>query len=85
MVKPGASYVIMDVNGTLIMVGKERAKAIAALVNVSDVASAKTDEQPNIVAEFNADDLLREQARAHHPFIPNFTVPLVAHEARCYR
>jgi len=81
MVKPGASYVIMDVNGTLIMVGKERAKAIAALVNVSDVASAKTDEQPNIVAEFNADDLLREKARAHHPFIPNFTVPLVAHEA----
>jgi isoleucyl-tRNA synthetase len=71
MLKPGASYVVMDVNGTLIAVGKERAKAIAALV----------EAEPNIVAEFTADDLIRKQARAYHPFIQDFTVPLVPHEA----
>ncbi len=86
MVKPGASYVIMDVNGTLIMVGKERAQAIAALV----LQQAQDEREPvhgeqgrttNIVAEFNADDLIREQARVMHPLIPNFTVPLVPHDA----
>lgn len=71
MLKPGASYIVMDVNGTLVMVGKERAKAIAALINA----------EPNIVAECNADDLIRAQARVSHPLVPSLMVPLVPHDA----
>jgi isoleucyl-tRNA synthetase len=70
MVKPDAPYVIMEVNGNLIMVGKERAQAMAALV----------EAEPNIVEEFSSDVLINAQARAHHPFVDGFSVPLVAHE-----
>jgi len=82
MVKPNAPYVIMDVNGTLIMVGKERAQAMAALIEAT----------PVIVEEFSSDLLINAHARAVHPFVPSpdhpeasrsderRTVPLVAHE-----
>lgn len=70
MIKPRSPYVIIDVNGALIAVGKQRAQEIAALVGA----------ELKIVTEFNADDLVREHARAHHPFIENLTVPLVPHE-----
>lgn len=70
MVKPNAQYVIMEVNGNLIMVGKERAQAMASLVEAS----------PTIIEEFSSDLLINAQARAQHPFVDGFTVPLVAHE-----
>lgn len=70
MVKPNAQYVIMEVNGNLIMVGKERAQSMASLVEAS----------PRIVEEFSSDVLINAQARAHHPFVEGFSVPLVAHE-----
>jgi isoleucyl-tRNA synthetase len=67
LVKPHAEYVVIKANGKYLAVGKQLADELCTHLGVSK----------EIVAEFNSDALLKAHARAHHPFIPNLTVPFL--------
>ncbi len=66
LVKPNASYVILDINNTLVMVAQELADKIAAMMNAPK----------NIIAECTGQQLVASGARVHHPFI-DLLVPLI--------
>jgi len=66
LVKPNTEYVVLDVNGEYIMVGKALADKIAAMMGV----------EKKIVAECMGQQLVALGAYAQHPFI-NLQVPLI--------
>ncbi len=63
--KTGSQYVVLEVNGKYIVVGKDLADDIARLLDVDK----------KIVATVSAEKF-REMA-VHHPFIKDFTVPIL--------
>lgn len=67
MIKPGAQYVVLDINGTYAVVG-------AAL---ADKVCAALEAEKKIVAEVAAEKFHAVAARAQHPFALNVTVPIV--------
>lgn len=67
LLKPGATYVVLDVDGKYVIVAKQLAQKVCALLNV----------QPTIVAETIAEDFVSKGANAHHPFIENFQTPFI--------
>lgn len=69
LLKPHTQYVVIDCNGTLVIVGATRAQAIANMLSIPLV----------IVAELNADQLAGYNV--FHPFIQNFMVPLIADQS----
>ena len=71
LLKPNADYVVLQTENNYIVVGKSRADAIAQLLNIPQ----------NIVAEFNAQDLIALQARAAHPFINDFFTPILVDDS----
>ncbi len=69
LLKPGAEYVVLDINDTLVAVARALADKIAAMMGV----------EKKIVGEFMAEQLVASGARVHHPFLP-VTVPLILSE-----
>ena len=69
LLKPGAEYVVLDINNTLVAVARALADKIAAMLGV----------EKKIVGEFVAEQLVASGARVHHPFLP-VTVPLILSE-----
>lgn len=66
LIKPGAEYVVLDLNDQLIVVAKELADKICAMV----------DGQKKIVAEFIAEQLVASGTQVRHPFLDT-SVPLI--------
>lgn len=71
LLKPNAEYAILETENNYVIVGKARASAIAQLLNISE----------NIVAEFNAQDLVSLKAQALHPFIAEFSTPILSDDS----
>lgn len=65
--RPQADYAVLNVNGVYVTVGKQLADSVCALLGV----------EKQVVAEFVADELVTQGARAHHPFIEGLIVPLL--------
>ena len=65
MAHPEAEYQLVDINGTLLIAGKHVASKLAGLVQA----------QAQVVKTFDA-ELLRG-VRGMHPFIENFSVPII--------
>lgn len=66
LIKPCASYVVLDINGTLIVVAQALADKICAMMNA----------EKTVVAEFIAEQLVTGGTHVKHPFI-DVTVPLI--------
>ena len=66
LIKPGAEYVVLDVNDQLVVVAKELADKICAMLGAPK----------KVVAEFIAEQLVASGARVHHPFLDT-QVPLI--------
>ena len=71
MVKPGAPYVVLDVHGAKVVVGKSRAQDLCEKMEVPCA----------IVTEVAGDELIRIGTRAQHPFVDGLMVPLVPEES----
>lgn len=71
LIKPDAVYMVLDVNGTFVVVAKELADKLCALIGA----------EKKIVAEFNANELYAIAGKAHHPFIDNLTVPIISDDS----
>lgn len=69
LLKPHTEYVVIDCNGTLVLVGATRAQSIATMLNVP----------LTVMAEINADALAGQHV--YHPFIDNVTIPLIADQS----
>lgn len=69
LLKPHIQYVVIDCDGTLVLVGSSRAQAIATMLNMP----------LTIVAEINADQLAGHKAL--HPFIQNLMIPLITDQS----
>ena len=67
MVRPGASYVVLDSEGQYLIVGKQLADAVADKLGI----------EKRVVAEVVSDALVVSKVRATHPFIDGLTVPIV--------
>jgi len=67
LAKPGAEYVVLDVNGTFVITARALADKICALVSA----------EKKIVAECTAEQLVAGGTRARHPFIDGLTIPLI--------
>lgn len=67
LLRPHAAYQVLLINDTYVMVGKQLADKLCALVGV----------EKNVVFECLSDVLYVEKAFAYHPFIDNFSVPLL--------
>jgi isoleucyl-tRNA synthetase len=67
LLKPGATYVVLDIEGVYGVVGEALADSVCALKGVSK----------NIVATFVSDTLASIGGTAHHPFIDGLIVPIV--------
>lgn len=66
LIKPGASYVVLDINNTLVMVAQELADKIVAMMGA----------EKKIVAECLAEQLVAGDTHIRHPFI-DVIVPLI--------
>jgi len=67
LIKPGAAYQLLEIRGQLIIVGKERADALCALVGCEKI----------VISEFLADSFSQFSLKLKHPFIESFIVPLI--------
>ncbi len=70
MVRPGASYVVLDGGSQYLAVGKQLADSLCAQLGL----------EKRIVAEIVSDALVVSKARATHPLIEGLTVPVI-HDA----
>ncbi len=68
LVRPDTAYVVLNVKGHYVIV----AEALA------DQVTAKLEEPKEIVASINSNALIQAQVKAHHPFIENLVVPVIA-------
>ena len=66
LVKPKAIYVVLDINGQLVMVAQELADKICAMMGA----------EKKIVAECKAEQLVAGGGQVHHPFLDEL-VPLI--------
>lgn len=66
MIKPGAEYVVLDINNTLIVVAKALADKIVQMMSA----------EKKVVAEFVAEQLVAAGKMVQHPFI-DLQVPLI--------
>ena len=66
LIKPNTSYVVLEINNTLVMTAQERADALVQMMNVPK----------KIVAECMSEQLVGTGTRVYHPFL-NSTVPLI--------
>ncbi len=67
ILKPNAQYVVLEAQDSYIVVGKELADKVCALISA----------EKKVVAEFSSDDLFKKGAQAQHPFIPSLQVPIL--------
>jgi len=67
LMRPSTEYVVLDVNGVYVIVGKALADKVAALLNV----------EKKISAEFNSDQLSKQLPKVHHPFVENLMTPIL--------
>lgn len=65
--RPDTEYVVLDTPTAYVLVAKERADAICALVKI----------EKKIVAECMSGDLVYPGSQAYHPFIEGLKVPLI--------
>ena len=70
LVKPDAQYVVLEANGQYFAVAKALADPLCTLFGI----------KKNIVAEFDAEQLLQIKAQAHHPFVDDLLVPVLPSE-----
>ncbi|MCX5924796.1 MAG: isoleucine--tRNA ligase [Candidatus Dependentiae bacterium] len=71
LLRPQATYTILDIAGAYVVVGKQLADKVCALMGV----------EKKIISEFVADNLVAAHARAQHPFIDTLTIPLLLDES----
>lgn len=69
LIKPHAEYVVLDIHDQFVIVAKELADKICAMLNAPKV----------VLAEFISEQLIASGTRVHHPFI-QATVPLIPSE-----
>ncbi len=67
LMKPQAKYVVLDVNGKYIIIGKALADKLTQVL----------ETEKKIIAEFTSDDLELPGTWAKHPFIQDFEVPVI--------
>ncbi len=67
LLKPGALYVLLDINDTYVIVGKDLADKVCAMLAVDK----------KIVTEFIAEELIKHAAKVQHPFISALQVPII--------
>lgn len=67
ILKPSTPYVVLEANNKYIVVGKELADKVCALIQA----------EKKVVAEFSSDQLSKVGAQAQHPFVPNLIVPIL--------
>lgn len=66
--KPDAEYVVLELQGNYVMVGKQRADMICGLVGA----------EKKVVAEITSNEFLKHTPKAQHPFIENMVVPILS-------
>jgi isoleucyl-tRNA synthetase len=67
LVQPEATYQLLETNGTLFIVGKDRVDALCSLFDI----------EKKVIAEISAQKLVSEGTKAEHPFIKGLLVPLI--------
>lgn len=67
LLKPGATYSVVEIDGKYVMVAKPLVEKLGALVNM----------QPTIVAELSAQEFVDTGAKAQHPFIDSLQTPFI--------
>lgn len=65
VLKPGAKYQLVEINGKLVIIGKELVQKVAGVMQAI----------PEIIAEFDAEHFIGQ--KVNHPLIPNFQVPVI--------
>lgn len=70
LLKPDAQYVLLDINGALVLVG----------ASLADAVCKKLDVEKRVLATVSANELAKDGAHVYHPFIDNFTVPFILDE-----
>ncbi len=67
LLKPDAQYVVLDIDGTLVVTADKLADQVATLKEV----------QKKVVASFNTKDITSNQLHAQHPFVDSLTIPII--------
>jgi isoleucyl-tRNA synthetase len=67
LLKPKAEYVVIDINGKYVAIGKQ----------LADQLCTELEVEKKVAAEFVSDELAAVGARAQHPFVENLVVPLI--------
>lgn len=67
LAKPQALYVVLDIDGKYIVIGKALTDQLMATMNI----------EKKVVAEISANELVAPGARAYHPFIDDLKVPVI--------
>jgi len=67
LLRPATDYVVLDVNGVYVVVGKQLADKVCAMLTV----------EKKICAEFKADELYALKPTVHHPCVENLTTPVL--------
>lgn len=67
LIKPGARYQVLEINGQLVIVGAALADNVCALLGV----------EKKVVADVAAEAFEQHKVRAQHPFIDGLTVPVI--------
>lgn len=68
LLKPQASYVVLDIKNEYVLVGEELADALAQVCG----------DEKRIIARITSDAIVAAAARAQHPLIERYTVPFIA-------
>lgn len=69
LIKPDTNYVVLEYQDKYLMVAQELADSICSLLSI----------EKKIVGQLSASIL--QEARAQHPLIPDFTVPIIAEDS----
>lgn len=70
LLKPDTQYVILELNNQYVIVG----------ASLADALCNKLQVEKKVVKVFSANELVRQNAQVEHPFIDNFSVPLILDE-----
>lgn len=71
LLKPDTDYAVLESGDNYIAVGKDLVTQIAQLLSIPE----------NIIAIFNSEVLIQAQARVEHPFIEDFSVPVLVDDS----
>lgn len=67
LLRPDTHYVVLNLNGSYVIIAKDLAHKVAALVNGS----------PDHYGEVSSHEFIKQQVQARHPFITDLEVPVI--------